>query len=337
MTTSIARQASGRSVLRTVYGWHRPLILLAAALAVVTVVGLVGIVVDDRLVTGLPAWVKPTKFAISVGIYAVSWAWLIALVREHLPERAGRRAHRLGTVVAVLAGLELVLIIIQAARGQMSHFNNATAFDATLFSVMGVSIVAVWLATLYVAAQLCRVRGLDPARALAIRAGALLSAVGAALAFLMTGPKPGQIEAGAQVIGAHTVGLPDGGPGLAFLGWSTVGGDLRIPHFVGLHALQALPFLAIGLELLARRFTVLADARIRLRLTATGAAGYTAILVLVTWQALRGQSIVAPDLWTLLAFTAIVLGVATATAGTLLRRPATFARGETAQVPIRSR
>jgi len=104
-----------------------------------------------------------------------------------------------------------------------------------------------------------------------------------------------------DMVGAHTVGLPDGGPGLPILGWSSVGGDLRIPHFIGMHALQALPLLAIGLGLLATRFPQLRDAAVRTRLLLAGTFGYAGVVALVTWQALRGQSIAHPDSRTLLA------------------------------------
>lgn len=72
---------------------------------------------------------------------------------------------------------------------------------------------------------------------LAVRAGAVIALAGMGLAYLMTGPTAAQLADFRGIAGAHTVGLADGGPGLPVLGWSTVGGDLRIPHFIGMHAL----------------------------------------------------------------------------------------------------
>jgi len=90
-------------------------------------------------------------------------------------------------------------------------------------------------------------------------------------------------------MGAHTVGAPDGGPGLSGTGWSTEHGDLRIPHFIGLHALQVLPLIAF----MMRRRRLSSDTRVLLTLTAAGS--YFTLVVLLLIQALRGQPIVRPD------------------------------------------
>ncbi|MET0189045.1 MAG: hypothetical protein ABW212_08615 [Pseudonocardia sediminis] len=305
---------SARDALR----WHRPLMTLAVAMAALTVVGIVGMVVDPRTITGLAAWDKPTKFAISIAIYAVTWAWLADQIRSRRGRARG--VHVAGTVAAVLLGVEMVALVVQAARGTTSHFNLSTPFDSALWTTMGVSIVFVWLATMYLAAGLFGLRGGDPARALAIRAGAVVAVVGMGLGYLMTSPTPAQLADFQGVIGAHTVGLPDGGPGLPILGWSTVGGDLRVPHFLGMHALQAIPLLLIVLELLAARFGALGSSTTRLRLVAVGALAYVAVVALATWQALRGQSIVAPDTLTLVCLAAILVA-ALAAAALVLRAP----------------
>ena len=110
----------------------------------------------------------------------------------------------------------------------------------------------------------------------------------------MTAPTDAQLAAARAgepmtVAGAHTVGAPDGGPGLPGTGWSVERGDLRVPHFVGLHALQALPLLGF---LLGRRRR--ADAT-RVRLVLAAAASYAGLFAMLLWQALRGQSLVQPD------------------------------------------
>ncbi|MEU4666308.1 hypothetical protein AB0F83_31695, partial [Micromonospora chalcea] len=121
----------------------------------------------------------------------------------------------------------------------------------------------------------------------------------------------------AGIRAAPSVGGPAGGPGLPLLGWSTTGGDLRVGHFVGMHALQALPLLAILLDrFLGRRL----DGLTRARLVLVGGAAYAGLTLLVTAQALRGQPLLAPDALTLAAAGVLVAATATASALVLARR-----------------
>ena len=83
-------------------------------------------------------------------------------------------------------------------------------------------------------------------------------------------------------------------------GWSTEGGDLRVGHFLGVHALQAIPLIALGLVLLARRFPALRPDGPR-TLVFVGTASYAGLMWLVTWQAQRGESLVHPSGTTLMA------------------------------------
>lgn len=287
--------------------WHRPLLVLAGSMVVLALVSLVGLLVDDRQVTGLDVWSKPLKFALSTGIYAVTLAWLIGQL-DH-GRRLARIARIAGTVSAIGLGIELIIITGFAAAGDTSHFNVSTPLHTVAWAVMAGSIGVVWVMTLVVAVALFRTRVGDPARTLAIRAGAVLAIIGMGLAFLMTGPTADQLSSYQGIVGAHTVGVPDGGPGLPLLGWSTVAGDLRIPHFIGMHALQVLPIVAIVLELIARRSRLLTDGVLRLRLVAIATATYAAVIALATWQALSGQSIVHPEGAVLVAGVGVAVAV----------------------------
>lgn len=294
--------------------WHRPLLVLAAVLAVAVVPVAIAAIVDDRQLLGVGVWEKPLKFLLSFVIYAVTWSWIIGQFT-----RWRRAAWWAGTVVLVTSVVELVIIVGFASVGLRSHFMVDTPLATTAWSIMASAIVTLWLATLLAGIALWRNPGADPARTTALRAGVVISLIGMGLAFLMTGPTPEQLSDFQGVAGAHAVGTADGGPGIPLLGWSTVAGDLRVPHFIGMHALQAIPLLALGLELLARRVGVLRAARVRRGLVLTGAGAWLAATALVTVQALRGQSIAQPDALTLAAGAAIALAALVAALAVLRR------------------
>ena len=281
--------------------WHKPLMALAIASALVAVAATIGLLADPRELIGAPIWAKALKFGLSILIYAITWAWLIGQL-----QRFRRIAWWAGTVIAVTLIVELAIITLQIVRGHRSHFNNTDPFDETLWSIMGTAIAVLWLATLVAAVVLWFTPGRDLARTTAIRAGSLLSLVGLGLGFLMTTPTAMQLANYDGIIGAHTVGSTDGGPGLPILGWSTEHGDLRVPHFIGMHALQLIPLALILIELASRRVAAFRSLRTRLGLVWTVTGVYAAVVALVTWQALRGQSIIAPDAATITAAAAIV-------------------------------
>ncbi|PWJ56163.1 hypothetical protein SAMN06264364_101138 [Quadrisphaera granulorum] len=288
-----------------------PLVWLAAAMLVLAVPTTALAVLDPVQITGTNGWVKPLKFELSIALYGVTLAWLITRLR-----RGQRLARALGAVAAALLAVEMVIIIGAAVLGTTSHFNVSTPAHAVAFAVMGVSIAVVWLITAVVGVLLWRSPSGDAAFDLSVRAGVVLSLAGMAVAFLMTSPTSAQLADFRGISGAHTVGAGDGGPGLPLLGWSTVAGDLRVPHFVGMHALQGLPLLVLALSLVARRWPAAATAltaRTRLELVTLASVGWGAALGLLTWQALAGQSVTSPAGGVLVAgaaTTALLVGAA---------------------------
>jgi hypothetical protein len=269
------------TTLTRLWQTDRVLVLTGFVALALIPLSLAGLALDPRVITGAPAWLKPLKFAISIAAYVFTLAWVFT----YLPE--WRRTRRIaGRVTAAALIIELVLIDGQAMRGTTSHFNTATVFDAIVFGVMGLVIATQTVISIAVAIALWRQHFEDAALGWALRIGMMLTIAGASTGGLMTQPTAAQI-AGARathrmpISGAHTVGAPDGGPGLPLTGWSTAHGDVRVPHFIGLHAWQALPLFVLLVLPRAGDAT-----RTRLALVAGGA--YAALFVALLVQALRG-------------------------------------------------
>jgi len=238
-------------------------------------VGLAGLALallpfDHRLVTGLPVWMKPLKFSLSIIAYAWTLGWLLA----DLPAVAQRQVRRIGLGVAVSMLVEQGVIFLQAARGTTSHYNGTSALNGALFGAMGVFILVNTLMTVWALYLAWRHRPLGPAGYVwGLRLGLLVFLGGSVLGGLMIAH------------GQHTVGAPDGGPGLPGLGWSTRAGDLRAAHFLGMHALQALPLLGAALSRWAPRRAA--------PLTWAGAALYAGAVAALFALALAGRPLVA--------------------------------------------
>ena len=273
------------SMLATARRGHAGLFWMGIGMGALAVAILLVSIVDLRQLLGAPLWFKPLKFAVSFTAYGLALAWMLG----RLPAPALQRS---GWVIVAASVIEVAIITGQAARGQLSHFNNDGRTGSLLFSIMGATIVVLYLLTAAIAVRFLRERSIEPDLVAAVRVGLGLTLVGMAVGFVMVG------------IGSHSVGVPDGGPGLPLIGWSTTGGDLRIAHFVGLHALQLLPLLVAALA----RFVPSVGLGTRMRMVRVVGLGYLGLIVVLTGQALRAQPLLTPDAVTLSALAVLALG-----------------------------
>jgi hypothetical protein len=180
---------------------------------------------DHRTILGLNPWIKPAKFAASIAIYVWTLAWFL----RYLTGPAWAKGLvRWGTVVTMF--VEIVCIAGQSLRGVPSHFNEASAFEGAVFGVMGTMIMfSTVLDVLLLVLFFLRNVPLPAPYLWGIRTGIAGVIVGAGIGLLMVSQN------------SHSVGGPDGGPGLPVLNWNTQHGDLRPAHALALHALQILP------------------------------------------------------------------------------------------------
>jgi len=294
-----------KTLLQRAWSTNRPLTILGVAMILVFLATLAGVLLDHRIITGAPAWLKPAKFAVSVSVYCFTFVWLLSFV-----DCRPRLARFAANVTAVSFIVEMTVILTQAARGTTSHFNLTTPLNTFLWLTMGAFIVVLWAMNLMLAILLLFERIPNRPFAWSLRLGLLVSLVGMGAGFLMVRPTHEQMVAmaanhGPRIVGAHSVGVADGGPGLPVVGWSTVRGDLRVAHFIGLHAMQVLPF--FGWFVARRRNSAAYFQEIhRLALVCTVGFAYFGLVLLLVWQALRGQSLIHPDVQTLAAAVALL-------------------------------
>jgi hypothetical protein len=133
--------------------------------------------------------------------------------------------------IIVLLGFEIAYIALQAGRGQLSHYNMSTPVYAALYSMMALAASAATLYTAYVGYLFFSnsFPELPTYYLWAIRLSILIFVIFSFEGFAM----------GSTL--NHSVGALNDNSNLFIMGWSKTVGDLRVSHFIGMHALQVLP------------------------------------------------------------------------------------------------
>jgi hypothetical protein len=212
---------------------------------------------------GTNAWYKPIKFALSTIILSWSLGWYWGYLK------LGKDLTVTNWVIVITLAFEVLYIAWQASLGKASHYNRSTPFYSFMFNLMALAASIATLAVAYIGIKFCRPIPVKlPNYYLwSIRFGIFLFVIFSFEGFVMGGNL------------AHTVGGPESSKGLPFINWSLSYGDLRIAHFIGMHALQILPLLA---------WFVLKNTK----LVVLSAVLYFLLATLILVQALRGISIV---------------------------------------------
>jgi hypothetical protein len=181
---------------------------------------------DHRTLLGINIWIKPMKFCISIALFSFTMAWLL----HYLPQR--KKVKIISATIIMMLLLEQILIISQAAMGEASHFNTTTIYNGAVFQIMGIAITINTIMVIWAFFLFGKAHSLPKGYLRGIRLGMLIFIIASLEGYLMVSNL------------GHTVNAPDGQQGYFFLNWAKEYGDLRIFHFLGLHALQALPIFA---------------------------------------------------------------------------------------------
>lgn len=216
---------------------REPLFLLGVVLLLLTPLLAMATGLDDRTLYGRSLWDKPLRFALSLGVFALTLSLAVQWLQDRMPVPGWRW---LAPLLSATLVFETGWIAVQAARGVDSHFNEGTPFEALMFSLMGVGATLMSLAVLWlglVAARRAMVSTLPAERLIAF--GMALGFVGTGVLLPWTGEALVDVGRSQSVFSAAQA--------LPLLGWRLDGTDPRPAHFVAAHMMQALPLMAIWL------------------------------------------------------------------------------------------
>jgi hypothetical protein len=222
------RELDSKDALLSRLGW--------ILMAVVPVFAALALLVPASL-HAINPWIKPIKFSLSFSTFATTISLFLLALR--IPAWQLRLARRL---IAISVAFEILSLGAQAWRGVYASGSH-TLFDSFLAQMTNgmVMVNTAIVSAMFVLLCVNRVHAslVDRPMLAALRSSIAIFLVGNAVGGYMLAR------------GSHTVGAPDGGAGLPFVNWSTIAGDLRIAHFIAIHAIQIVPLFAYVLSQMA--------------------------------------------------------------------------------------
>ena len=188
---------------------------------------------DPRLFNGVSVWDKPAKFFLSLAVQYGTVSWALS----QMP-RVGEKLKGINWAVwlMLIAGWgEMAYMIFRASRAEASHFNSTSLSGIIGYAMMGVGSLTLTFTAAFIGWKIWRKRSSGiwtEAAGLALMVGALLGTIAGGYMSAQTSHWMGGVQSDANA--------------LAFFNWSTTGGDLRVAHFMGLHAAQFIPLAALS-------------------------------------------------------------------------------------------
>lgn len=225
--------------------------------------------IDTRTIADVNVWVKPLKFIYSLSLHFLTILLVLPLIQKKFLE--SKTLLYITLAASYSLTLEIIYIVIQALRGRASHFNDLTQLENIMYGLMGAGAVVGIIGSFAIGYYVYKYA--KDKVSFGVRFG---TGVGLMLGSILTFFVAGYLGSN----GSHFIDKSYENINLLpFFGWSMVYGDLRVPHFFALHAMQFLVAAGFLTTLLNKKYE---------RLIVYSVTLLVLILVAFTlWQALN--------------------------------------------------
>lgn len=205
------------------------------------IVFFLGILFDPRIAGGFNTWNRIFLFACGYTVFLLTTILYLDLFKK------SRLTKLISLGLLVPFMVEVAIFVIQAFRGEQPHYRYDYTINGRIYELIGTVILPFLFFFAYLVSGLFlphRVKSEYQARPLLLwgfRFGAIFCFVGAMFGYAL------------DYNMSSVVGGEMGPPAVPFLTWSTAHGDMRFPHFVGIHGYQFFPLVAFLLEKYVRK------------------------------------------------------------------------------------